>query len=87
MVRQEPDQPGCLLQPWYVHTVHTNCTILKIHTYTVKLVHNDHSRDPVIVVSVDRWSLYRGALVQLKWTMNQPTMVSIDRWSLYGSDL
>ena len=38
--------------------------------YTVKPVYNNHSRDQVIVVSVDRWSLYRGALVQLKWTMN-----------------
>ena len=31
------------------------------------------------VVSVDRWSLYRGALVSLKWSMNQPTVVAIDR--------
>ena len=29
--------------------------------HTVKPVYNDHSRDQVIVVSVDRWSLYRGA--------------------------
>ena len=42
---------------------------------TVKSVYNDHSRDQVIVVSVDRWSLYEGALVQLKWTMSQPTVV------------
>ena len=34
------------------------------------------------MVSVDRWSLYKGALVQLKWTMSQPTVVSADRWSL-----
>ena len=54
---------------------------------TAKPVYNDHSRDQVIVVSVYRWSLYRGALVQLKWTMSQPTMVSIDRWSLYASGL
>ena len=27
------------------------------------------------MVSVDRWSLYGGVLVQLKWTMNQPTVV------------
>ena len=36
------------------------------YTITVKPVYNDHSREQVIVVSVDRWSLYRGALVQLK---------------------
>ena len=35
------------------------------------------------VVSVDRWSLYRGVLVSLKWFMEQPTVVSVDRWSLY----
>ena len=40
-----------------------------------------------MVVSIDGWSLYGGALVQLKWTMNQPTVVSIDGWSLYGGDL
>ena len=39
------------------------------------------------VVSVDRWSWYRGALVSLKWTVNQPTVDSIDRWSLYVSSL
>ena len=37
------------------------------------------------VVSIDRWSLYGGVLVQLKWTMSQPTVVSIDMWSLYTS--
>ena len=55
--------------------------------YTVKPVYNDHLRDQVIVVSVDRWSLYGVALVQLKWTMSQPTVVSIDRWSFYVSGL
>ena len=39
------------------------------------------------VVSIDRWSLYGGALVLLRWTMSQPTVVSIDRWSLYASGL
>ena len=53
----------------------------------VKPVYNDHSRDQVIVVSVDRWSLYRGTIVHLKWAMTQPTVVSIDRWSLYASGL
>ena len=39
------------------------------------------------VVSVDRWSLYRGALVSLRWPMEQPTVVSVDRWSLYKGAL
>ena len=55
--------------------------------YTVKPVYNDHSRDQVIVVSVDRWSLYGGTLIQLKWTIDQLTVASIDRWSLNASGL
>ena len=43
---------------------------------------NDHSRDQAIVVPVDRRSLYGGVSVQLKYTMNQPTVVSTDRWSV-----
>ena len=35
------------------------------------------------VVSIDRWSLSRGLLVSLRWSMDQPTVVSVDRWSLY----
>ena len=50
-------------------------------------VYNDHSRDQVMVVSVDRWSLYRGASVSLRWPMEQPTVVSIDRWSFYTRGL
>ena len=53
-------------------------------TNTVKPVYNDHSWDQMIVVSVDRWSMYGGALVQLKWAMHQPTMVSMDMWSSYA---
>ena len=53
---------------------------MNINAGAVEPVYNNHSRDQVIVVSVDRWSLYRGALVELKWTMSQPTVVSIDRW-------
>ena len=55
---------------------------------TVKPVCNEHARNQVVMVSVDRWSLYRGALVQLKWTLSQPTVVSkrqvisICEWSL-----
>ena len=33
------------------------------------------------MVFVDRWSLYRGTLLSLKWPMDQFTMVSLDRWS------
>ena len=55
--------------------------------HTVQPVYNDHARDQVIVTSVDRWSLYRGASVQLKWTMSQPTVVSTHRRSLYASGL
>ena len=54
---------------------------------TVKPVYNDYSRDQVLVVSVDRWSLYRGASVQLKWTIDQPTVASIDRWFLNASGI
>ena len=39
------------------------------------------------VVSVDKWSLYRGALVSLSWPMEQPTVVSVDRWSFYTNGL
>ena len=53
--------------------------------HIVKPAYNDHSRDWGIVVSVDRWSLYGGALVSLKWPMEQPTVVIIDRWSLCAS--
>ena len=80
----------------YIKQVHTYIQYVRAHIYmyayicnasTVKPVYNNHSMDQVIVVSVDRWSLYRGALVQLKWTMSQTTVVSIDRRSLYASGL
>ena len=44
-------------------------------------------RSHCIVISVDRWSLFRGALVQLNWAMNQSTVASVYRWSLYASGL
>ena len=31
------------------------------------------------VVSVDRWSLYGGRVVSLRWSMEQPAVVSVDR--------
>ena len=40
-----------------------------------------------MVVSVDRWSLYRGAVVSLKWSVDQPTVVSVDRWSFHTGGL
>ena len=36
---------------------------------------------------MDRWSFYMGALVSLRWSIDQPTVVSIDRWSLYRGAL
>ena len=35
------------------------------------------------VVSADKWSLHRGAVVSLRWSMGQPTVVTTDRWSFY----
>ena len=81
---------------WCMHTCTVHSYVMNVrmyvqyvHTYvcTVKPVYNDHSRDQVIVVSVDRWSLYGGVVVLLKWTMSQPTVVSIDRWSFHASGL
>ena len=40
-----------------------------------------------IVLFVDRWSLYRGALVTLRWPMEQPTVVSVDWWPFYTGGL
>ena len=73
---------NCLVAVQCNHT-HARFTVVRCqHVCTTKPVYSNHSRDQVIVVSVDRWSLYGGILVQLKWTMNQPAVVSIDRWSL-----
>ena len=49
---------------------------------TVKRVYSNHSRDQMMAFT-DRWSSYRGALISLRWPMEQPTGVTIDRWSLY----
>ena len=53
----------------------------------VKLVYNNHSMNQVMLVSVDRWSLHRGALLSLEWPKEQPAVVSIDRWSFCTSGL
>ena len=37
----------------------------------------------MMMVFLDRWSLYRGVLVSLRWSMDQPAVVFVDRWSLY----
>ena len=50
----------------------------KLRVYTVKPVYNDHSMDQEIVVSVEVLSLYRGALVQLKWTISILRLHSIE---------
>ena len=34
------------------------------------------------MVSIDRWSLNRGVLVSLRWSMEQSAVVFVDRWSL-----
>ena len=58
---------------------HTYVRMFDMHAeYTVKPVYIrtyiDHSRDQVFVVSVDRWSLYRGVLALLKGPMEQPAV-------------
>ena len=61
------------------------CTDVYTHARTVKPVHNDHSRDQVMVVSCRPCRqvalIYRDALVPLKWTTEQPIAVPVDRWS------
>ena len=61
------------------------CTYVKVHTYVRTLETAKPVSKEVMAISVDRWSLYEGALLQLKWTIGQPTAVFIDRWSLYAS--
>ena len=53
-------------------------------TCTVKLVYNNHPRDPKIVAFVDRWSLFGGHLCY-KWSnWDLKTVAVVDRWSLFG---
>ena len=47
-----------------------------------KPVYKDHLKNEVVEVFVDRWSLYRGALISLRWSMDQPAVVTMDRWSV-----
>ena len=39
------------------------------------------------VVTIDRWTLYRGAIVLPELFTDRPTVVTIDRWSFYTSGL
>ena len=65
------------------HLYHLTLSLIRpsYEVRTAKPVYNNHSRDQVIVVSVDRWSLYN-VLVSKRWTIKQPTVVTIDRWTL-----
>ena len=47
-----------------------------------KSFYKDHLKNEVVEVFVDRWSLYRGALISLRWSMDQPAVVTMDRWSV-----
>ena len=59
-----------------------------IHSFTYsKTCIQDHSRDQVFVVSVDRWRSCRGAIALMKWFTNQLTVVTTDRWSSYSGGL
>ena len=49
---------------------------------TMKPVYKDHSRDQVIMVFIDRWSLCRGVTVLIYWFLDLSRVVFIDRWSL-----
>ena len=62
---------------------------LYIHTYvhSVNPVYSNHLKDQVMVVFVDRWSLYRGSLVSLGCPVRQLTVITVDRWSFYTSHL
>jgi hypothetical protein len=55
--------------PLHPHHTHTNTDTFQYLLNMAKPTSKDHSRDQVMVVSVDRWSLYRGALVSLRWPM------------------
>ena len=40
-----------------------------------------------MVVFVDRWVLYRGTLVSLRWPMKPSIVVTIDRWYFFTNGL
>jgi len=47
-----------------------------------KMSNNDHPWDPIIVVIVDRWSLFRGHLKVQYSTSKWWPVVTLRRWSL-----
>ena len=54
-------QLGCMCpHSTHAYTVYTQqyWYIVYVHTYIQYSVYNNHSKDQVMVVSVDRWSLY-----------------------------
>ncbi len=50
---------------------------------TIKLVCNDHPRDPKIVAVIDRWSLFGGRLCLKRSNWNLKIVAVVDRWSLF----
>jgi hypothetical protein len=57
-------QNGSVLICWE-SPININKTSSKKGFYiaTVKLVYNDHPRDPKLVAAVDRWLLFRGSFM------------------------
>jgi hypothetical protein len=56
------------LKDYFLSTIEKNCTyifyfVIFSFPCTVKLVYNDHPRDPKLVAVVDRWSLFRGSFM------------------------
>ena len=71
---------------WFLYTLYI---YIYIYIYTVKPVYNDHSRDQVIVVFVDRWSLFRGEVVHatevahgVAYSGHYRQVVFLYKWSL-----
>jgi hypothetical protein len=52
------------------------------HVHSVELVYIDHSRDQVVVVVMDKWSLCKDVTVFMEWFKDQPVVVTTDKWSL-----
>ena len=63
----------------YIHTY--VCTVY-VCTYVQENLSITTLKGPSDGGFVDRWSLYRSAVVSLRWPMELPAVVTIDRWSL-----
>jgi len=63
--------------------IYTTVVDVDVHAVddTVKLVYNDHLRDPKIV-AVDRWSLFGGHLCYKRHNWDLKTVTVVDRWLL-----